>query len=244
MDIPKKISLNGSSACIPKSKLIKISPVKILPSLILSLTLFGLWSCSDSGEPYINGCMDSTACNSNLDATSDDGSCTYPETNFDCENNCIVTVDACGDCGGNVDNASDCCSDGQVADCAGTCGGGAVEDCNGDCNGTALVDTCGVCSGNGSTCNISYAETIEPLLSSCTGCHGGSGGLSLSTYTNLMTGGNSGAVVTPGDGSGSRLVKKLRGTASEDRMPKGGVFWNDTDINLIETWINEGALDN
>ena len=110
------------------------------------------------------------------------------------------------------------------------------------------IDNCGVCDGNGSTCsNISYAETIEPLLSSCIGCHGvsgGLGGLSLSAYTNLMIGGSSGAVVTPGDGSGSRLVKKLRGTASEARMPLGGVFWNDTDINLIETWIDEGALNN
>ncbi|MBC8255747.1 MAG: hypothetical protein H8E85_00360, partial [Candidatus Marinimicrobia bacterium] len=144
--------------------------MKNLPSAILSLMFLVFWSCSDSGEPYINGCMDSTACNTNLDATYDDGSCTYPETNYDCENNCIVAVDACGDCGGTIDNASDCCSDGQVADCTGTCGGTAVTDCNGDCGGLAEEDTCGVCSGDGSTCNISYGETLEPLFSSCTGC--------------------------------------------------------------------------
>ena len=107
------------------------------------------------------------------------------------------------------------------------------------------IDNCGVCDGDGSTCNISYSLIIQPIFTAnCTSCHGVSGGLSLSAYTNLMIGGNSGAVVTPGDGSGSRLVKKLRGTASGDRMPQGGVFWNDTDINLIETWIDEGALDN
>ena len=36
--------------------------------------------------------------------------------------------------------------------------------------------------------------------------------------------------------------KKLRGTAVGDRMPQGGGFWDDTDINLIEAWIDEGAL--
>ena len=135
------------------------------------------------------------------------------------------------------DAGKDPLSSGDETDCT------QELDCNSVCGGSAINDTCGVCDGNDSTCSISYTETIEPLLSSCTGCHGGYSGLSLSTYTNLMAGGNSGAVVTPGDGSGSRLVKKLRGTAG-DRMPQDGVYWNDTDINLIETWINEGALDN
>ena len=125
----------------------------------------------------------------------------------------------------------------------GGCGGSAVEDCASVCGGSSVIDDCSVCGGDNSTC-VNFSTEIKPLFSSCTGCHGVSSGLSLSTYTSLIIGGNSGAVVTPGDGSGSRLVKKLRGTASGDRMPLGGVYWNDTDINLIETWINEGALDN
>ena len=231
--------------CIHKSKLIKISPVKILSSIILSLFLLGFWSCSDSGEPYINGCMDSTACNSNLDATSDDGSCTYPETNFDCENNCIVTVDACGDCGGNVDNASDCCSDGQVADCAGTCGGGAVEDCNGDCNGTALVDTCGVCSGNGSTCNISYSQIQEIFNSKCIGCHNGghSSGLDLRTYAGVTDGSNGGAVIIPYDHTASVIYDRItrEESAAGDMPPTGSL--SQSQIDLIAQWIDEGALE-
>ena len=242
MSISQKKSLNGSSACIHKSKLIKISPVKILSSIILSLFILGFWSCSNSGEPYINGCMDSTACNSNLDATSDDGSCTYPETNFDCENNCIVTVDACGDCGGNVDNASDCCSDGQVADCAGTCGGGAVEDCNGDCNGTALVDTCGVCSGNGSTCNISYSQIQEIFNENCANCHIAStrNNLSLYNYSNLMLGNSTnGPAIFIGDHANSLIWQKVN---SGSMPPTGSLTINQ--INLIATWIDEGAKDN
>ena len=125
----------------------------------------------------------------------------------------------------------------------GGCGGSAVEDCAGVCGGSSVIDDCSVCSGDNSTC-VNFSTEIKPLFSSCTGCHGGSNGLSLSTYTSLMIGGNSGAVVTPGDGSGSLLVKKLRGTTSGSQMPKNQDPLDDATINLIETWIDEGALDN
>jgi len=139
---------------------------------------------------------------------------------------------SCSDAG---DPLSNDCTEGL--DCAGECGGTAVEDCAGICDGSALLS-------NGECTNISYTATIQPIFNTnCTGCHGGSGGLSLSTHTSLMTGGNSGHVVTPGDGSGSRLVKKLRGTASGSRMPQNQDPLDETTINLIETWIDEGALE-
>ncbi len=74
-------------------------------------------SCNCVGEAT-PGCIDNTACNYNPDATLDDGTCTYPETNFDCAGNCVVAVD-----------------------CAGTCGGTATEDCEGTCGGSALPGT-------------------------------------------------------------------------------------------------------
>ena len=257
--------------------------MKILYSVILSLIFLVFWSCSDSGEPKLEGCTDSGACGYSIENTHDDGSCWSPtegctcsnaedaivdecgvcggsgpiDSNHNCDGNCIVETDICGTCGGAFENIQDCCEEGQIPDCANVCGGSGlintdgdgeccvtgVIDCNNVCGGSSVIDYCSVCGGDNSTC-VNFSTEIKPLFSSCTGCHGSSGGLSLSTYTSLMIGGNSGDVVIPGDGSGSRLVKKLRGTASGDRMPKGGVFWNDTDINLIETWINEGALDN
>jgi len=39
------------------------------------------------------GCIDNTACNFNVDAEKDDGSCIYAETNFDCEGNFLATVE-------------------------------------------------------------------------------------------------------------------------------------------------------
>jgi len=220
--------------------------------------LLVLWSCSDDGkDPLSSG--DETDCTQDIDCNSVCGG--------------DAADDVCGTCGGNITNATECeCDDEDVVrDCAGDCGGSAVDDacgvcsgsgvdattgccadglgpndevqdCAGACGGSAVNDNCNVCGGDNSSC-VNYSTEIQPLFSSCTGCHGSSGGLSLSSYNSLMTGGNSGAVVIPEDGSGSLLVKKLRGTAGT-QMPKNQTPLNDTTINLIETWINEGALDN
>ena len=118
-------------------------------------------------------------------------------------------------------------------------------DCAGECGGTSTVDECGECDGNGSTCNISYSTTIQPIFTNkCTNCHGTSGGLTLTSYSGLMNGGNSGDVVISENGSESRLIQKLRGTASGSQMPKNQDPLDEATINLIETWIDEGALDN
>ena len=170
--------------CIPKVYLIKISPMKILTSLILSFILIGLWSCSDNGKNPVSS-----------------------ETEVECTSD---------------------------LDCAGECGGDAVE------------DTCGVCNGDGSTCNISYSTTIQPIFNNnCTGCHGSSGELSLSSYTSLMVGGSHGATVISNDGSGSILIQKLKGTAAfGGKMPASGCCLDASVIQLIETWIDEGAQNN
>ena len=172
-------------ACIPKSKLIKISPVKIIPSLILGLIFLVLWSCSDAGKD--------------------------PLSSGD-ETNCTQEID-----------------------------------CNNDCGGSAVIDACNVCGGDGSTCNISYLATIQPIFNAnCTGCHPSSAGLNLTSYSDLMDGGNSGLVVIPEDGAASYLIQKLRGanTISDSQMPASGCCLDESVIQLIETWIDEGALDN
>ena len=94
--------------------------------------------------------MDMDACNYNPDASEDDGDCTQPEENHNCDGNCIADLDICGTCGGTVVNTEDCCPDEQV------------PDCNGDCDGTAENDDCGVCSGNNSSC-VNYSTEIQPL---------------------------------------------------------------------------------
>jgi len=135
---------------------------------------------------------------------------------------------SCSDAG---DPLSNDCTEGL--DCAGECGGTAVEDCAGTCDGSALLS-------NGECTNISYTATIQPIFNTnCTGCHGGSGGLTLTSYSDLM--GND--VVDPGDSAASKLIQRLKGT-SGIQMPKNQDPLDEATINLIETWINEGALDN
>ena len=50
-------------------------------------------------------------------------------------------------------------------------------------------------------------------------------------------------VVNPGNSAESQLIKKLNGTAGT-QMPKNQNPLNDATIDLIETWIDEGAENN
>ncbi len=99
---------------------------------------------------------------------------------------------------------------------------------------------------------ISYSADVQPVLQSqCTfsGCHPGVGpaqrDLHLNTYAQLVAGGTNGSVVTPGNGAESRIIRALRGTLPLTRqMPLGRPPLADASIQMIETWIDEGALDN
>ena len=64
------------------------------------------------------GCTDANACNYNADANSDDGSCIYPEENYDCEGNCTSETDCNGECGGDayIDECGECVNPGE-SDC-------------------------------------------------------------------------------------------------------------------------------
>ena len=64
------------------------------------------------------GCTDSQACNFDLDANVDDGSCEYADENFDCDGNCIVDIDCFGECGGDAitDECGECVNPGE-SDC-------------------------------------------------------------------------------------------------------------------------------
>ena len=122
---------------------------------------------------YMAGCMDMDACNYNVDATGDDGSCIYAEENFDCEGNCLLEYDCANVCGGSseLDECSVCggsgpaenydCDGNCIAeiDCLGVCDGIAEIDCASECGGSAVEDVCGICEGDGSSCS----STIDIL---------------------------------------------------------------------------------
>ena len=93
---------------------------------------------------------------------------------------------------------------------------------------------------------VSFASDVAPLLlENCNGCHIDAmqtrGGLRMDTFAQLLRGGDSGAIVVPGKGEESLLIKKLRGTGEGNRMPAGRPPLSDDSIALISKWIDEGA---
>ena len=215
--------------------------MKILPSITLSLIFLVFWSCSDSGEPKLEGCTDSGACNYSAENTHNDGSCWSASDGCECADGEGSEVDECGVCGGSgVDATTACCANtgaglnDEVADCAGVCGGDAVDDACGTCEGSITDAT---------QCNISYSETIQPIFTAnCSGCHISStrNNLSLSNYSSITSGNSSnGPVILAGDHANSLLWQKV----NSGLMPPSGQLTTDQ-INLIATWIDEGARDN
>ena len=86
---------------------------------------------------------------------------------------------------------------------------------------------------------VDYETQVQTIFnSSCTSCHGNSGGLSLSSYDALMSGGNSGDAVDPGDHANSLLWQRIE----DGSMPPGNnPDLTSSEINVIVTWIDEGA---
>jgi len=123
------------------------------------------------------GCTNETACNYNPEATVEDGSCNFPVENYDCEGNCIVTIDCSGTCGGEA-----------IADCEGLCGGSATNgtDCDdgdpttsgdvydADCNCTGIqIPGC----IDDTACNYNAIATVDDGSCLYNDCLGNCGGL-------------------------------------------------------------------
>ncbi len=92
--------------------------------------------------------------------------------------------------------------------------------------------------------NVSFKHEILPILEAgCAKCHGGefpSEGLSMESYETLLAGSQSGQVIIPGDANSSLLFEKIE----SGEMPKRGSDLTAEQIQLIQQWIDEGALNN
>ena len=88
-------------------------------------------------------------------------------------------------------------------------------------------------------CQVNYSNEIQPIFNNnCIVCHGGSGGLFLNTYENVMAGGGSGTVIIPNDSTNSYLWQRV----DNGEMPPGNnPDLSSEEISLIAQWINEGA---
>ena len=114
------------------------------------------------------------------------------------------------------------------------------------------------CSRETSVKEISFKSDILPVFQErCMTCHapGAPGcvvsGLSLATYDTLMKGTKFGPMVIPGDPGASNLLTLVKHRADPSiAMPrsqtpgKPSEWLKPEQINLIETWINQGAKNN
>lgn len=101
---------------------------------------------------------------------------------------------------------------------------------------------------------VSFSAEVQPIFAnSCggSGCHLGNdqtSGVNLSTYERIINSigeGYNGPIVIAGDGANSPIIDKLGSRPRlGSRMPDGGAALSSTQISLIRTWIDEGALDN
>jgi hypothetical protein len=93
---------------------------------------------------------------------------------------------------------------------------------------------------------IDFTRDIQPILTrSCLHCHGSEkqrGGLRLDDGAQALQGGNSGAIIRPGDSARSRLIRLVSGLEPDTPMPPGkGKQLSREQIDLLRAWIDEGA---
>jgi uncharacterized membrane protein len=98
---------------------------------------------------------------------------------------------------------------------------------------------------------VSFKEDVMPVLQKkCMNCHNtedeSPSGLYLDDYSELMKGESKhGPVIKPKKGEESVLIMKLRGTTSFGKqMPRGKKQLDDETIEMISTWIDQGAKNN
>ena len=92
---------------------------------------------------------------------------------------------------------------------------------------------------------VDFVRDVQPILRKrCLGCHGAvrpQSGLRLDNRTHAIEGGYSGVVLKPGDSAGSKLYRVVAGKDTLT-MPPGGAKLPQAEVDLIRTWIDEGAL--
>ena len=91
-----------------------------------------------------------------------------------------------------------------------------------------------------------FRRDVRPVLKkSCFKCHSAKkveGGLRLDQRNLAMKGGDSGPAFVPGDATASLIIERIRlPHEHEDYMPTKGDPLTDTQVALLEEWVNAGA---
>lgn len=93
---------------------------------------------------------------------------------------------------------------------------------------------------------VGFLREVAPILvGKCQGCHGpktAEGNYRIDTFQALMQPGDSGsAPIAAGDLENSDIHRLITAEDADERMPNNGDRLTDSEINLIKTWILQGA---
>ena len=93
---------------------------------------------------------------------------------------------------------------------------------------------------------VDYNTQIKPLLNkNCITCHGGvkkASGFSLLFKQEALAPAKSGKLaIVPGDADASEMIRRLTLTDPDERMPLDHPALKSDEIDLLRTWINQGA---
>lgn len=91
-----------------------------------------------------------------------------------------------------------------------------------------------------------YRDHLKPLFHErCNACHGSlkqEAGLRLDAGQLVLRGGDSGALIQPGDPATSLLMERLRGGEGIERMPPEGAPLTEEQLGWVADWIAGGGL--
>lgn len=93
--------------------------------------------------------------------------------------------------------------------------------------------------------SVDFAKDVKPIFAEkCYSCHSGSrprSELRLDARKTALQGGAGGVVIVPGDSAKSRLMDRVLGLHGERRMPLGGSPLNEKELDILRSWIDQGA---
>src|SRR5262245_37639174 len=95
-------------------------------------------------------------------------------------------------------------------------------------------------SANAGAAQVDFTRDIQPIFQArCVGCHGPEkqrSGLRLDRREAALAGGDSGAVITPGKGDDSALIRRVTSKEKSFRMPPAGDPLTGEQMVLLRAW--------
>lgn len=93
---------------------------------------------------------------------------------------------------------------------------------------------------------IDFNSQVKPILNkNCIACHGGvkqQGGFSVLFREEALANTESGKpAIIPGEPDNSEFIKRIKSNDPEERMPYKHPALNDNEINILSSWVKQGA---